>query len=186
MNVYILGGILLFVVLVVVLMYNSLVRMRNRKEEAWSDIDVQLKRRYDLIPNLISTVKGYVKHEQETLAKVTEMRTKALEADGVQAKGQAENMLTGALKSIFAVAENYPDLQASQNFVELQKELSDTENKIQSARRFFNSTVQDLNTAVQTFPKNVIAGMFSFKEEEFFELDEEEKEAASKPTEVKF
>lgn len=184
--VYIIGGIILFVILFVVLLYNSLVRIRNRKEEAWSDIDVQLKRRYDLIPNLVSTVKGYVKHEQETLAKVTEMRTKALEADGVQAKGQAENMLTGALKSIFAVAENYPDLQASQNFVELQKELSDTENKIQSARRFYNSTVQDLNTAVQTFPKNVVAGMFGFKEEEFFELDEEEKEAASKPTEVTF
>lgn len=183
---YIIGGILLFIILFVALMYNGLVRMRNRKDEAWSDIDVQLKRRYDLIPNLVSTVKGYAKHEQETLSKVTEMRTRALEADGVREKGQAENMLTGALKSIFAVAENYPDLKASQNFTELQKELSDTENKIQSARRFYNSTVQDLNTATQVFPKNVIAGMFGFGEEEFFELDDEEKKEASKPVEVKF
>ena len=184
--VYILGGILLFVILFVVLMYNGLVRMRNRKDEAWSDIDVQLKRRYDLIPNLVSTVKGYAKHEQETLAKVTEMRTRALEADGVRAQGEAENMLTGALKTIFAVAENYPDLKASQNFVELQNELSDTENKIQSARRFYNSTVQDFNTAVQVFPKNIIANMFHFGEAEFFELGEEEKEKAADPVEVKF
>ena len=184
--VYIIGGIIIFVILFVVLMYNGLVRMRNRKDEAWSDIDVQLKRRYDLIPNLVSTVKGYAKHEQETLTKVTEMRTRALEADGVQAQGEAENMLTGALKTIFAVAENYPDLKASQNFVELQRELSDTESKIQSARRFYNSTVQDLNTAVQVFPKNIIADMFHFKEAEFFELSEEEKEKAADPVEVKF
>ena len=184
--VYILGGILLFVILFVVLMYNGLVRMRNRKDEAWSDIDVQLKRRYDLIPNLVSTVKGYAKHEQETLAKVTEMRTRALEADGVHAQGEAENMLTGALKTIFAVAENYPDLKASQNFVDLQNELSDTENKIQSARRFYNSTVQDLNTSVQVFPKNVIAGVFHFEKSEFFELGDEEKEEAADPVEVKF
>ena len=184
--IYILGGILLFVILFVVLMYNGLVRARNRKDEAWSDIDVQLKRRYDLIPNLISTVKGYAKHEQETLTKVTEMRTRALEADGVKAKGEAENMLTGALKTIFAVAENYPDLKASENFAELQRELSDTENKIQSARRFYNATVQDLNTAIQTFPRNIIAGVFSFKEAEFFELSEEEKERAADPVAVQF
>ena len=183
---YIIGGIILFVILFVVLMYNGLVRVRNRKEEAWSDIDVQLKRRYDLIPNLVSTVKGYAKHEQETLAKVTEMRTRALAADGVKEKGEAENMLSGALKTIFAVAENYPDLKASQNFAELQRELSDTENKIQAARRFYNNTVQDLNTAIQVFPKNIIAGIFNFKEEEFFELSEEEKEQAGKPVEVQF
>ncbi len=184
--IYIIGGVLLFVILFVVLMYNGLVRMRNRKEEAWSDIDVQLKRRYDLIPNLVSTVKGYAKHEQETLAKVTEMRTRALEADGVKEKGEAENMLTGALKTIFAVAENYPDLKASENFAELQRELSDTENKIQSARRFYNNTVQDLNTAIQVFPKNIIANAFGFKEEEFFELSEEEKEEAAEPVAVQF
>ena len=184
--VYKIGGILLFITLFVVLMYNGLVRMRNRQQEAWSDIDVQLKRRYDLIPNLVSTVKGYAKHEQETLRAVTEMRTRALAADGIKEKGEAENMLTGALKTIFAVAENYPDLKASENFVELQRELSDTENKIQSARRFYNNTVQDLNTAVQVFPKNIIANMFGFKEGEFFELADEEKEKASDPVEVQF
>ena len=184
--IYIIGGIVLFVILFVVLMYNGLVRMRNRREEAWSDIDVQLKRRYDLIPNLVNTVKGYAKHEQETLAKVTEMRTRALSADGVKEKGEAENMLTGALKTIFAVAENYPDLKASENFAELQRELSDTENKIQSARRFYNNTVQDLNTAIQGFPKNIIAGIFGFKEEEFFELSETEKEKANDPVAVQF
>ncbi len=170
----------------VVIIYNRLVGMRNRKDEAWSDIDVQLKRRYDLIPNLVNTVKGYAKHERETFERVTEMRTKALQASGVQEQGMAENMLTDALKSIFAVAENYPQLQASQNFVELQKELSDTENKIQAARRFFNSTVQDLNTAIQVFPQNMIAGMFRFTESEFFELDESEKKEAEKPVDVKF
>ena len=165
--VYIIGGAILFVILFVALMYNGLVRMRNRKEEAWSDIDVQLKRRYDLIPNLVNTVKGYATHEQETLAKVTEMRTRALAADGVKEKGEAENMLSGALKTIFAVAENYPDLKASENFAELQRELSDTENKIQSARRFYNATVQDLNTAIQMFPKNVIANFLTLKKKNF-------------------
>ena len=184
--IYIVLGILGVLVLAVIIIYNGLVRARNRKEEAWSDIDVQLKRRYDLIPNLISTVKGYAKHEKETFERVTEMRTKALQASGVHEQGMAENMLTDALKSIFAVAENYPQLQASQNFMELQRELSDTENKIQAARRFYNSTVQELNTALQVFPQNVIASMFSFKEEEFFEIDESEKEAAQKPVEVKF
>lgn len=174
------------VALAVIFVYNSLVTKRNRKDEAWSDIDVQLKRRYDLIPNLIETVKGYAKHEKETFEKVTEMRVQALNASGVQAQAQAENMLSEALKSIFAVAENYPQLQASQNFVELQRELSDTENKIQAARRFYNSTVQDLNTALQVFPNNVIAGMFTFTEAEFFELSEDEKEQASQPVKVSF
>lgn len=179
--------IILIIVAVIVIslifIYNRLIGFRNRKEEAWSDIDVQLKRRYDLIPNLINTVKGYAKHERETFEKVTEMRTQALNAQGVGQQGQAENMLTDALKSIFAVAENYPDLKASQNFIELQRELSDTENKIQAARRFFNSTVEDYNTAIQIFPQNVIAGMFKFTESEFFELEEEE---ARKPVDVKF
>ena len=183
---YIIGGIVALFVLAVIVMYNGLVRARNRKDEAWSDIDVQLKRRYDLIPNIISTVKGYAKHERETFERVTEMRTKALEAGSVREQGMAENMLTDALKSIFAVAENYPQLQASQNFVELQRELSDTENKIQAARRFYNATVQDLNTSIQVFPQNTIAGMFRFKEADFFEIDEEEREAAKKPVAVKF
>ena len=187
MFIYLIIGISVgAVALIGIVIYNKLVQMRNRKDEAWSDIDVQLKRRYDLIPNLVNTVKGYAKHERETFEKVTEMRTRALEASGVGAQGAAENMLTDALKSIFAVAENYPQLQASQNFVELQKELSDTENKIQAARRFYNATVQDLNTTIQMVPLNIIAGMFSFKEAEFFELEEGEKEAAKKPTEVKF
>ena len=183
---YILGGIIIVVAIIAIVIYNKLIGARNRKDEAWSDIDVQLKRRYDLIPNLVNTVKGYAKHERETFERVTEMRTRALEANGVGEKGMAENMLTDALKSIFAVAENYPQLQASQNFVELQKELADTENKIQAARRFYNATVQDLNTMIQMVPLNIIAGMFKFTEAEFFELEEEEKEAAKKPTAVEF
>ena len=186
---YIIAGVLGVLLLSVIFVYNNLIRTRNRKDEAWSDISVQLKRRYDLIPNLLNAVKGYMKHEQETLAKVTEMRTKALEVGeqgGVRAQGMAENMLTDALKSIFAVAENYPQLQASQNFVELQRELSDTENKIQAARRFYNATVQDLNTALQVFPQNLIASMFRFQEAEFFEVEEGEQEAVGKPVDVSF
>ena len=163
-------------VLYVVYLYNNLIGKKNKKEEAWSDIDVQLKRRYDLIPNLISTVQGYAKHESETFKNVTEMRTNAINAEGVKNQGEAENMLTDALKSIFAVAENYPDLKASQNFLDLQRELSDTENKIQSARRFFNSTVEDLNNATQMFPSSIVASLFGFKEEEFFEIEKKERE----------
>lgn len=177
---------LALIILVLIVMYNSLVRMRNRKDEAWSDIAVQLKRRHDLIPNLVSTVKGYAAHEKETLEQVTEMRARALDASDVQGTIAAEDMLTKALKSIFAVAENYPDLKASANFVELQRELSDTENKIQAARRFYNNTVQDLNSGIQTFPKNIIAGIFHFQPADFFELAEEEKEAAEKPVDVSF
>ena len=173
-------------VLLLIVLYNRLVRMRNRKDEAWSDISVQLKRRHDLIPNLVKTVKGYAAHEKETLERVTAMRAKALEAGGVQSAGEAENMLTDALKSIFAVAENYPDLKASANFAELQKELSDTENKIQASRRFYNATVQDLNSGIQTFPTNVIAGLFRFQSADFFELSVDEREAAEKPADVSF
>lgn len=169
-----------------VLFYNSLVRARNRKDEAWSDISVQLKRRHDLIPNLVSTVKGYAAHEKETLDQVTSLRAKALEAGSVHDAGETENMLTDALKSIFAVAENYPDLKASANFVELQKELSDTENKIQASRRFYNATVQDFNSALQVFPKNIIASLFRFSPAEFFELAGDEKAAAEKPVDVSF
>lgn len=184
-TIYILFGVLGVVVLFAVLTYNRFVTLRNRVDEAWADIDVQLKRRYDLIPNLVNTVKGYATHEQGTLAKVTEMRAKALEAKGPAQQAEAENMLTQALRSVFAVAENYPDLKANANFLELQRELSDTENKIQAARRFFNGNVRDLNTALESFPQNIIGNMFRFMKREFFELDEAEA-AARNPVAVKF
>ena len=180
---------LLIIVAVVIIWavwaYNNFVRLVNRTKEAWADIDVQLKRRYDLIPNLVNTVKGYAAHEKGTFEKVTEMRAKAMSAEGTAAKGQAENMLTQALRSVFAVAENYPDLKANENFVELQRELSDTENKIQAARRFYNGNVRDLNTALESFPQNIVGNMFKFEKQEFFELDEND-EAAREPVEVKF
>ena len=152
--------------------YNGLIRLRNRTDEAWSDIDVQLKRRYNLIPNLVETVKGYAKHERELFEKVTQARTAAMGAQTVEEHGQAENMLAGALKSLFAVAENYPDLKANQNFLELQRELSDTENKIQAARRFFNGNVRDFNIKIQKFPNNLVAGALGFKKRDFFEVEE--------------
>ncbi len=187
MNTWIIIAIIVAIILVVgVLFYNRLVSLRNRKDEAWSDIDVQLKRRYDLIPNLVETVKGYAKHEQDTFTRVTETRSMALNAQGTVDQAQAENMLTDALKSLFAVSENYPDLKANQNFIQLQQEIADTENKIQAARRFYNATVQDLNTSVQSFPQNLIAGMFRFTEESFFELAEGEKEKAKEPVKVSF
>lgn len=165
--------------------YNRFVRLTNRCEEGWSDIDVQLKRRYDLIPNLVETVKGYAKHEAGTLQKVTEARTQAMGAQSVGEHAAAENMLTGALKSLFAVAENYPDLKANTNFLELQRELSDTENKIQAARRFYNSVVIELQNALEQFPTNIIGNMFKFKTREFFALDEAES-AARNPVKVNF
>lgn len=177
--------VIAIVVVYIVLAYNGLVTLKNRTEEAWSDIDVQMKRRYDLIPNLVNTVKGYATHEQTAFEKVTEARAKAMSASGVADKGQAENMLTGALKSVFAIAEAYPDLKANQNFLELQQELSDTENKIQASRRFYNGNVRDLNTKIETFPSNIIAGMFAFAKREFFELDESEA-AAKQPVAVQF
>ncbi len=163
--------------------YNRFVKLTTRVKEAWSDISVQLKRRYDLIPNLIETVKGYVTHERETLEKVTEARTQAMGAQTVEEHAQAENMLSGALKSLFAVSENYPDLKANQNFLELQRELTDTENKIQAARRFYNTNVRDLNISVDSFPSNIVAGIFDFKKSDFFELKEE---AAKEPVKVSF
>lgn len=178
-------AVLAAIVLWVIFAYNRFVTLVNRVKEAWADIDVQLKRRYDLIPNLVSSVKGYVAHERGTLEKLTEARAKAMQAGSVKEHEKSENMLTGALKSLFAVAENYPDLKANQNFVELQRELSDTENKIQAARRFYNGNVMDLNTKIDSFPANVIAGMFRFRKSDFFELGEGE-EAAKKPVEVKF
>jgi LemA protein len=152
--------------------FNGLVRLRNQAEEAFSDIDVQLKRRHDLIPNLVETVKGYAAHERQTFENVTAARANAVAATGPQEQAQAENALSGALRQLFAVAENYPDLKASQNFLELQNELTDTEDKIQASRRFYNMTVRDLNVKVQQFPSSVVARFANAQEREFFELDE--------------
>ncbi len=182
---YIILGAVVVILLVVITMYNRFVTLTNRVKEAWSDIDVQLKRRYDLIPNLVETVKGYVSHERQTLEKVTEARTKAMGAQTVGEHTEAENMLSGALKSLFAVAEAYPTLQANPSFVELQRELSDTENKIQAARRFYNSVAQDLQNALQQFPSNIVGSSFGFQSREFFELSEGE-QAAKEPVKVKF
>lgn len=178
-------GILAVVVLFGIWAYNRFVSLTNRAEEAWSDIDVQLKRRYDLIPNLVETVKGYAVHEAGTLQKVTDARTAAMGAQTVAEHAQAENMLTGALKSLFAVSESYPDLKANSNFVELQRELSDTENKIQAARRFYNSVIKDLQNALEQFPTNFVGSMFGFKTREFFALGEDE-QAAKQPVKVSF
>ena len=152
--------------------FNGLVKKKNRGKEAWADIEVQLKRRYNLIPNLVSTVKGYASHERGVLERVTEARTRAMGAQGTKEKAKAENMLTNTLKSLFAVSENYPDLKASQNFLELQRELRDTEDKIQAARRFYNTNVRDLNIKIESVPSNVVARMFNFKKMELFELEE--------------
>jgi LemA protein len=184
-TLYILGGVIVLVLLYAVWAYNRFVLLTNRSEEAWSDIDVQMKRRYDLIPNLVETVKGYASHEAGTLQKVTEARTAAMGAKSVAEHAAAENMLTGALKSVFALSEAYPDLKANANFIELQRELSDTENKIQAARRFYNGVVQDLQNALEQFPTNIVAGLFGFKTREFFALSESEG-AAREPVKVQF
>jgi len=160
--------------------YNGLVTLQVRTDEAWSDIDVQLKRRYDLIPNLINTVKGYATHEKDVFEKVTQARSQAMSAQGPEQKAQAENMLAGTLKSLFAVSESYPELKANQNFLELQKELSDTENKIQASRRFYNGNVRDLNTKIQVFPDSIIANMLAIKKREFFEIEEPAQKEAPK------
>ena len=173
---YIILAVVILVILWLIGVYNGLIKLRNRTDEAWSDIDVQLKRRYDLIPNLVETVKGYATHEKELFENVTKARSQAMQAEGVGEKGKAENMLTGALKSLFAVSENYPDLKASDNFAKLQDELTDTENKIQAARRFYNGNVRDFNTKTQVFANNMVAGMLSFKPFEFFEIEEAQKE----------
>jgi len=180
-------GLILLIILAVVLiwiiaMYNGLIRLKNRVDEAWSDIDVQLKRRYDLIPNLVNTVKGYAAHEKQVFENVTAARSRAMGAGSAGDKAQAENMLTGALKSLFAVAEAYPDLKASQNFLELQRELTDTEDKIQAARRFYNGNVRDFNIKIEVFPNNIMAGTMHFTKREFFETDNAEKE----PVKVEF
>jgi len=164
--------------------YNGLVKLKIRVDEAWSDITVQLKRRLDLIPNLVNSVKGYAAHESGVFEKVTEARANALNAKGVKETAAAENQFEGALKSLFAVAEAYPDLKANQNFLQLQQELVDTEDKIQAARRFYNGGVRDLNTKIQVFPNNVFAGMLGFKQREFFEV--EDMASVEKPVDVKF
>jgi LemA protein len=170
--VWIVLAILVLLLLYVIVSYNSLVRVRNRTDDAWSQIDVQLRRRYDLIPNLVNTVKGYATHERQTFEAVTQARTQGMNAQGVAEQAQAENMLTGALKSLFAVAEAYPELKANQNFLALQEELTSTEGRISYARQFYNDTVLKLNTKVQTLPTNILAGMFGFKTREYFEADD--------------
>lgn len=181
---YIFIGIAIVLGLVLVSMYNGLVRSRLHVKEAWADIDVQLKRRFDLIPNLVNTIKGSTNFESSTLEKVIDARAKAMQAGTPSEHGVAENQLTGALKSIFALSESYPDLKSNQNFLSLQSELADTENKIQAARRFYNSNVMEFNAKTETFPTNIFAKMFSFISAEFFELAEGE--AAKSPVEVKF
>ena len=172
------GLILLLLVLAfvfwIIALYNGLVRLRNQVKNAWSQIDVQLKRRHDLIPNLVETVKGYMSYEQETLRQVIEARGKAMSAQGVAEKSHAENQLTGALKSLFAVAEAYPELKANQNVMRLQEELSSTENKIAFARQYYNDSVMRLNNQIEVFPSNMIAGQFGFKKEPFYEVPQEE------------
>ncbi|MFA6161221.1 MAG: LemA family protein [Patescibacteria group bacterium] len=173
------GWILLIVVVLVAVWlwatYNGLIKSRNQTDEAWSDIDVQLKRRHDLIPNLIATVQGYASHESSVFTKVTEARSQAMQANSIDDKIAAENQLMGTLKSLFAVAENYPELKANQNFLQLQTELADTENKVQAARRFYNGNVRDFNTKIQVFPTNMVANFLSFKAYKFFEAAEDEK-----------
>lgn len=181
---YIILGIVIALVLYLVFKYNNFVTLLTRTKEAWADIDVQLKRRYDLIPNLVNTVKGYATHESEAFQKVTEARSRAMQAGSIAEKGEADNALSGTLKSLFAISEAYPDLKANTNFIQLQNELSDTENKIMASRRFYNSNVRDFNTGVQMFPANIIARIFKFTEMEFFELEQDSVE--KNPVEVKF
>lgn len=172
---YIVIGILILVAGWLLVTYNSLVTLRNRAREAWSEIDVQLKRRSSLIPNLVETVKGYAKHEKQVFNEVTKARSAMMGAKSLGEKAAADNMLTGALKSLFAVAEAYPELKASENFKELQEEISDTETKIAASRQFYNTQVLDLNNSLETFPTNIIGSMFNFEREEFFKASEEEK-----------
>ena len=183
-TLYIVLGIVVALILFLVYKYNFFVTLKTRSQEAWADIDVQLKRRYDLIPNLINTVKGYATHEAGTFEKVTEARARAMQAGTTAEKGEAENILSGTLKSLFAISEAYPDLKANTNFIQLQNELSDTENKIMASRRFYNGNIRDFNTGVQMFPGNIIAGMFKFTLLEFFELEQDSIE--KEPVKVSF
>src|SRR3989338_1476505 len=182
LELLIFGAIIAILVIWFLLAYNGFVQLKNRIDNAWSQIDVQLKRRFDLIPNLVETVKGYAKHEKETLKMVTEARTLMMKSDSVKDKAKADNMLTAGLKSIFAVAEAYPKLMASDNFKMLQEELAGTESKIAYSRQFYNDNVLSLNQAIQQFPTNMLANMFNFKERDYFKVEESEK----KPVKVKF
>lgn len=181
-------AVLVLVAIYVIVNYNGLVVLRNRVQEAYSDIQVQMKRRYDLIPNLVETVKGYAAHESQTLEKVIQARNMAMavKSGDLKEQAKAENILSGTLKSLFAVSENYPQLKANENFMKFQFELTDTEDKIKAARRFYNNNVLALNNKIEMFPSNIIAGMFAFTKQEFFALDEEEAQAARKPVAVKF
>ncbi len=181
---YIIIGVLVLIVLWVIFSFNGLVTLRNRTKEAWADIEVQLKRRYDLIPNLVNTVKGYATHESSAFENVTKARAAAMSGGSLADKAAHENMLTGALKSVFAISEAYPELKANTNFLALQSELSDTENKIQAARRFYNANVRDLNTKIEVFPTNVIASSMGFSKMEYFDLGDND--VAQNPVEVKF
>lgn len=186
MPFFIILGLVVLVIIWLISIYNGLITLKNRTDEAWSDIDVQLKRRYDLIPNLVDSVKGYAGHEKEVLENVTKARASAMQAEqsgDPQASAQAENMLAGTLKTLFAVSENYPQLRANENFLHLQSELSDTENKIQASRRFYNGNVRDFNTKIQVFPNNLVAGMLSFTARKFFEI---ENQAERENVQVKF
>jgi LemA protein len=183
--IYILIAVVAIIIIWFIAAYNGFVVLNNRVKEATSDIDVQYKRRYDLIPNLVETVKGYAAHESGTLEKVTEMRTAAMNATAPADKTQAEDMLSGALKSLFAVSENYPTLKANENFLSLQSELTDTENKIQAARRFYNTVVQEFNNKLQSFPSNIIGNMFHYEQKSFFALSTADA-AAAEPVKVQF
>lgn len=184
--VWIILGVVVLLLLWLWAAYNGLVRLKNQTDESWSDIDVQLKRRYDLIPNLVESVKGYATHEKTAFENVTAARSAAMTAQGPAAKGVAEGQLAGTLKTLFAVAEAYPDLKASANFAKLQDELSDTENKVQAARRFYNGNVRDLNTRVESFPTNMFARSLGFSKREFFELDQAEAANVKQPVKVQF
>jgi len=172
LTLYIILGVIVVIVFWSVFVYNRLVALRTRAKEAWSDIDVQLKRRYNLIPNLVQTVKGYAGHERELFEKVTEARTRAMGAQTMEEHSKSENMLSSTLKSLFAVAENYPQLKASGNFLELQRELRDTEDKVQASRRFYNGNVRDLNIKIERFPEKIVASFLNFKKMDFFEIEE--------------
>jgi LemA protein len=175
-------GIIVLLIIIVIALYNKLVRLRNNRENAFADIDVQLKQRYDLIPQLVETVKGYAKHEKETLARVIELRNQAVAATTIDGKIAAENQLSGVLAGLKVTLEAYPDLKANQNFLQLQEEMSDIENKLAAVRRFFNSATKELNNAVQTFPSNIIAGMFSFQRAQMFDLGSERATLDKAPT----
>lgn len=186
MSLPVIIGIIVALLALLAFMYNSLVRGKVRTDEAWSDITVQLKRRYDLIPNLVNTVQGYASHEKTVLEDVTEARAQALNAQGVAETAKADNQFQTALKSLFAVTENYPQLKANEGFQQLQAELVDTEDKIQAARRFYNGAARDFNIKVQTFPTNIFAGLLGFKKRDFFEVDDAESAAVNQPVKVDF